>query len=106
MNPLPLKHGLLENIGNLTFKEAYEKTGRVLNINVTGSEKYSHDVLLNHLTAPNVLVWSAVWASCGLPFILGPVGLFCKDSTDKVYPFTEGHGRKFIDGSIGGDIPF
>ena len=48
------------NIGDLTFQEAYEKTGRVLNITVVSSDNRHGSRLLNYLTAPHVLVWSGI----------------------------------------------
>ena len=53
------------NVGELTFEEAYNRTKRVLNITVATSESTGSSVpnLLNYLTAPNVLIWSAALAS-------------------------------------------
>jgi TAG lipase/steryl ester hydrolase/phospholipase A2/LPA acyltransferase len=98
---------MLENVGDLTFEEAYKKTGRILNISVTNYGKHhDHNLTLNYVSAPNVLIWSAVAASCGLPVILGAIELYCKDSNGKVFKYCETSSRKFIDGSVGGDIPF
>ena len=41
----------------------------------------AEELLLNHLTTPNVLVRSAVVASCSLPGILRPSKLLSKVST-------------------------
>jgi TAG lipase/lysophosphatidylethanolamine acyltransferase len=46
---------LRDNIGDLTFEEAYEKTGRVLNITISTSGGSGVPNLLNYLTAPNVV---------------------------------------------------
>jgi predicted acylesterase/phospholipase RssA len=35
--------------------------------------------LLNYLTYPNVLIWSAAVASCAIPGVFNPVELFAKD---------------------------
>lgn len=53
------------NVGEMTFEEAYNRTKRVLNITVATSESTGSSVpnLLNYLTAPNVLIWSAALAS-------------------------------------------
>jgi predicted acylesterase/phospholipase RssA len=93
-----------DNIGDLTFQEAYDNTGWILNITVTGYGDHDNYRLLNYLTAPNVLVWSAVCASCAIPYIYGPVDLYCKNENSKVVPYIPG-GRKFIDGSVGADLP-
>lgn len=47
--------------------------------------------LLNYLTAPNVLVWSAALASCAIPGVYAPVELMKKDEkTGKLSPYMEG----------------
>lgn len=65
----------------MTFKEAYEKTGIILNISVTDSwhEKCR---LLNYMNAPNVFIWSAAIASCSLPFVLSPSRIYAKTHDD------------------------
>lgn len=55
-----LREALRENIGDVTFQEAYNRTRRILNITVSTSGMFEMPRLLNYLTAPNVLVWSAV----------------------------------------------
>ena len=55
-----LKAALRDNIGDMTFREAYNRTRRILNITVSTSGMFEMPRLLNYLTAPNVLVWSAV----------------------------------------------
>ena len=66
-----LKHGALFDIANLvrvmkrllgsmTFQEAYNRTRRILNICVTAAGMYELPRLLNYVTAPNVIIWSAV----------------------------------------------
>ena len=75
-----LKDFLKDNLGDMTFQEAFDKFGYILNITVTGTGEYDEDRLLNYLTAPNVMIWSACAASCAIPFIYGATSLFCKDS--------------------------
>lgn len=53
--------------GSLTFKEAYERTGRVFNVSVIPSDAHSPAKLLNYITAPNCVIWSAVLASAAIP---------------------------------------
>ncbi len=66
-----LKHGALydishltrvmrELLGDLTFQEAYNRTRKILNICVSSASLYELPRLLNYVTAPNVLIWSAV----------------------------------------------
>jgi TAG lipase/steryl ester hydrolase/phospholipase A2/LPA acyltransferase len=49
-----------EMLGDLTFQEAYNRTRRILNICVSSASLYELPRLLNYVTAPNVLIWSAV----------------------------------------------
>lgn len=90
--------------GSLTFKEAYTKTGRALNISVVPSDRHSPTILLNHLTAPNCLIWSAILASAAVPGILNPVVLMAKDRSGNIKPHNLG-GSRFKDGSLREDIP-
>ena len=63
---------LEELLGDLTFLEAYEKTGRVLNVVVCSANADEPARVLNYLTAPQVLVWSAVAASSSFPGLFPP----------------------------------
>jgi len=83
-----------DNIGDITFQEAYDKTGWILNITVTGHGEHDGYRLLNYLTAPNVLVWSAIAASCGIPYLYGPVDLYCKNEQNEISPYVS--GSKFL----------
>ncbi len=53
-------------------QEAYQRTGRIINITVSSTQPLELPLLLNYLTAPDVLVWSASCASCALPFLYEP----------------------------------
>ena len=50
-----LADAIRQNIGDITFQEAFEKTGRVLNIPVASTKKFEFPRTLNYLTAPNVV---------------------------------------------------
>ena len=69
-------------IGDWTFAEAFARTQRHVTISVSHSSlagyKGAEELLLNHLTTPNVLIRSAVVASCSLPGILKPSHLLSK----------------------------
>lgn len=52
--------------GSLTFLEAFKKTGKVLNVSVIPSDKHSPSKLLNYLTAPDCIIWSALLASAAV----------------------------------------
>lgn len=52
-------------MGDMTFEEAYRKTGRILCITLSSTTKRAPPILVNYITAPNVLISSAVVASAG-----------------------------------------
>ncbi|PNS21464.1 hypothetical protein CAC42_1243 [Sphaceloma murrayae] len=89
--------------GSLTFAEAYERTGRILNVSCVPSDPHSPTILANYLTAPDCVIWSAVLASAAVPGILNPVVLMRKRKDGKLEPFSFGH--KWKDGSLRTDIP-
>ncbi|KAK7554925.1 hypothetical protein IWX50DRAFT_630568 [Phyllosticta citricarpa] len=75
------------NVGDLTFEEAYAKTKRVLNITVSTSSGGIPNVL-NYLTAPNVLIWSAAIASnASNASPEHPTHLLCKDESGNIVPW-------------------
>eukprot|EP00041_Stephanoeca_diplocostata_P035657 m.1265554 g.1265554 ORF g.1265554 m.1265554 type:complete len:597 (-) comp24737_c0_seq35:3304-5094(-) len=104
-----LKHGVLMdinvlarfcevNIGDLTFQEAFDKTGRIINITVPETKGVDgNSRLLNYITAPNVLVWTAACASCEMPVFYGAFPLRYKDEhgtihvRDRTPTHVEGH---------------
>ncbi|KAL4868167.1 hypothetical protein BDV12DRAFT_209367 [Aspergillus spectabilis] len=76
------------NLGDLTFEEAYAKSKRILNITVATSGRSGTPNLLNYLTAPNVLIWSAAVASNATNnSLLPPVTIYCKDETGSIVPW-------------------
>lgn len=103
LNNEAFKQFIQDNTFNLTFYEAYKKTGLKINITVTGSI-YQKTRLCNFNTTPNVYLWSAALASCSLPYIYIPFELVYKhQQNDSVFEYDQ--GRKFTDGSIGCDLP-
>ncbi|KAL8952468.1 MAG: hypothetical protein Q9222_001630 [Ikaeria aurantiellina] len=56
--------------GSTTFREAYERTGRILNVSCVPADPHSPTILTNYLTAPDCVIWSAVLASAAVPGIL------------------------------------
>ena len=89
--------------GSMTFREAYLRTGRILNVTCVPSDPHSPTILANHLTAPDCVIWSAVLASAAVPGILNPVVLMKKDRNGRLSPYSFGH--KWKDGSLRTDIP-
>ncbi|KAH8105837.1 patatin-domain-containing protein [Cristinia sonorae] len=89
--------------GSMTFKEAYMRTGRILNISVIPADRHSPTKLLNYMTAPDTLIWTAVLASAAVPGILNPVVLMQKLKDGSIVPWS--WGSKWKDGSLRVDIP-
>ena len=92
--------------GDVTFGEAYRHTRRVVSICVTcrGKSSGSHPRLLNYLTSPDVLLWSAVQASCALPGLMPSVELMAKNA-DTGLEVSFLPGQAVADGSINADLP-
>ncbi|KAI8659195.1 hypothetical protein LRP88_05757 [Fusarium phalaenopsidis] len=92
-------------MGDMTFQEAYNRTRRILNICVSTASMYELPRLLNYVTAPNVMIWSAVAASCSVPLVFNASPLLVKD------PITGEHlpwnptPQRWIDGSVDNDLP-
>ncbi|KAF8974528.1 acyl transferase/acyl hydrolase/lysophospholipase [Flammula alnicola] len=89
--------------GSMTFKEAYMRTGRILNISVIPADRHSPTKLLNYMTAPDTVIWSALLASAAVPGILNPVVLMQKLKDGSIVPWS--WGSRFKDGSLRVDIP-
>lgn len=95
--------------GDMTFLEAYQLSGKVLNVSVTRSQQEGmpsdRHVLLNYVTAPDVVIWSAVSASCALPGLFTAVQLIEKPALGggTFAPYLP--GELWCDGSIAQDIP-
>ncbi|CCM01576.1 uncharacterized protein FIBRA_03636 [Fibroporia radiculosa] len=89
--------------GSMTFREAYMRTGRILNISVVPADRHSPTKLLNYMTAPDTVIWSALLASAAVPGILNPVVLMQKLKDGSIVPWS--WGSKFKDGSLRVDIP-
>ncbi|CAR29678.1 hypothetical protein ZYGR_0AD03620 [Zygosaccharomyces rouxii] len=101
-----LVHTMVSFLGDLTFREAYNRTGRILNITVSPASLFEQPRLLNNLTAPNVLIWSAVCASCSLPGIFPSSPLYEKDpKTGEAREWGGSSSVKFVDGSVDNDLP-
>jgi predicted acylesterase/phospholipase RssA len=90
-------------MGDMTFEEAYQKTGRLFCITVSATTKKAPPVLLNHLSAPNVTLASAVVASAAVPGFIPPVKLQYKMPNGEVRESVR--DQTYFDGSIDSDIP-
>lgn len=92
------------NVGNFTFQEAFDRTGRILNIVVTPLNSSDPPRLLNYLTAPHVMVWSAAVASSSLPGVFEANRLVVKEA-DGWERYESGGKQAFSDGSMEQDLP-
>jgi NTE family protein len=101
--PDEVRRRLAELIPDLTFREAWEVSGRHLNVSVAPAEKHQNGRLLNAITAPNVLIREAVLASCAVPGVFPPVMLMARDDDGKRVPYQP--DRRWVDGSVTHDIP-
>ncbi|KAK7416078.1 Lipase 5 [Neonectria magnoliae] len=97
---------VMRNLTNdMTFQEAYNRTRRILNICVSTASVYELPRLLNYVTAPNVMIWSAVAASCSVPLVFSASPLLVKDpATGDHLPWNPSPQR-WIDGSVDNDLP-
>ncbi|KAF4512575.1 hypothetical protein G6O67_001695 [Ophiocordyceps sinensis] len=78
------------NVGDLTFEEAYNRSKRILNITVATEGQGGVPTLLNYITAPNVLIWTAAIASnASSPSLYGrrKVMILCKDAGGNIVPW-------------------
>ncbi|OIW22695.1 patatin-domain-containing protein, partial [Coniochaeta ligniaria NRRL 30616] len=92
-------------LGDITFQEAYNRTRRICNICVSSPSIYELPRLLNYVTAPNVMIWSAVAASCSVPLVFNAASLLVKDpATGEHMPWNPTPER-WIDGSVDNDLP-
>jgi TAG lipase/steryl ester hydrolase/phospholipase A2/LPA acyltransferase len=94
-----------EILGDMTFQEAYNRTRRILNICVSSASVYELPRLLNYITAPNVMIWSAVAASCSVPLLFSAAPLLVKNPiTGENTPWNP-TPQRWIDGSVDNDLP-
>lgn len=105
---IDIKHliRVMKNIlGDMTFQEAYNRTRRILNICVSSASIYELPRLLNYITAPNVMIWSAVAASCSVPVLFSAAQLLVKNPiTGENTPWNP-TPQRWIDGSVDNDLP-
>lgn len=110
------RRAVIDTVGSYTFQEAFDRTGRIINITVAPRNNYDPPRLLNYLTAPHVCVWSAAVASCALPGVFDSSPLIVKESSGIFRPEHEwtrqgaldgeaGMVQSYTDGSLESDLP-
>ncbi|KAK6200509.1 acyl transferase/acyl hydrolase/lysophospholipase [Scheffersomyces amazonensis] len=101
-----LKQTMLGFLGDLTFREAYNRSGKILNITVSPTSIHESTRLLNYLTAPHCLIWSAVCASCSLPGVFPSTSIYEKNPrTGEIREWNSDTSAKYVDGSVDNDLP-
>ncbi|KAI5959091.1 TGL5 [Candida pseudojiufengensis] len=101
-----LQETMIGFLGDLTFREAYNRTGKILNITVSPASLHEQTRLLNYITAPNCLIWSAVCASSSLPGVFPSSSVYEKNTkTNEIHEWNNDESMKFVDGSVDNDLP-
>lgn len=99
-----LKKFLIENLGDVTFEEAYRTSGLDINVAVAPFDASQEDArIMNKYTSPDLLVWSAVLASCAVPILFPPVRLISKRYDGVHTPYLA--NTRWVDGSVRSDFP-
>jgi len=98
-----LERQLRAGIVDLTFAEAFEKSGRVLNISVSPTRRRQKPRVLNHRTAPDVLIIEACMASAAVPGLFKPVTLKRRTASGRSVAYLP--TEQWSDGSLTGDVP-
>jgi len=74
-------------------------------LQLMGRSIYELPRLLNYISSPNVIIWSAVAASCSVPFLFTPASILAKDPlTGEPVPWNPSP-QLWIDGSVDNDLP-
>lgn len=90
-------------VPDLTFAEAFQKTGIAINISISPAELHQTSRLMNAITSPDVHLRSAVAASCAVPGIYPPIALTAKNRQGKTQAYLP--GSRWVDGSVSDDVP-
>ena len=98
-----LLESIIANVGSATFSEAFQRSGRILNITVSPTRTHQKPRVLNYMTAPNVLVEYAVLASCAVPLLFPPVALQARGADGRPVPYMS--TETWIDGAMRSDLP-
>ncbi|MEH6584292.1 MAG: DUF3336 domain-containing protein [Halioglobus sp.] len=98
-----LEASIAQFIPDMTFQQAFAKTGRTMNVSVAPAETHQTSRLLNAITSPSVLMRSAVMASAAVPGIFPAVTLQALDSHGERQDYLP--SRKWVDGSVSDDLP-
>jgi NTE family protein len=101
---LTVKQLALDSFCNdMTFQEAYEHTGRYINVSIASADRHHTSRLMNAITSPNVYVRSAIDASSSVPGLVPPVRLHAKGADGRPKPYLP--SQRWVDGSVAQDLP-
>lgn len=104
MQQRDLRQFINDLIPDLTFQQAWERTGCNINISISPAEIHQNSRLLNAVTAPHVMIRTAVLASAAVPGVFPPVGLEARNEQGEKQPYLP--NRKWVeDGSVSEDMP-
>ncbi len=103
MDQSQLRRALEKNIPDLTFGEAHQRSGRIVNITVSPAGLNQPPRLLNYLTFPYLYLHEAILASCAVPVLFPPVMLMTQDEHDSRVPYMP--LLRWNDGSLKSDLP-
>ncbi|RMZ79218.1 hypothetical protein DV738_g3528, partial [Chaetothyriales sp. CBS 135597] len=106
-DPTHLNNVLYDLLQDITFQEAYNKTRRILNVTVSRLEN-TEPTVLNYLTAPHVVIRTAVVASCAVPWIYPAARIYEKRKRPggkELVPWKGDAGQLYVDGSLDHDVP-
>lgn len=103
MDERQLLEHIVANVGSMTFAEAYQHSGRILNITVSPTRTHQKPRLLNYLSAPDVLIEYAALASCAVPLLFPSVALQARGADGRQVPYMR--TETWIDGALHGDVP-
>lgn len=92
-------------LGDLTFQEAYNRTRRVLNICISPACLRDIPAVLNYVNSPDMMIWSAVAASCAVPGVFEASEPQVKTGPNGETKPWRDDGAMCIDGSVENDVP-
>lgn len=98
-----LKSFLVANLGDVTFEDAVRTSGLHINIAVAPHDTSQQARIMNSFASPDLLVWSAVLASCAVPVLFPPVRLTSKRHDGQHTPYMA--TTRWVDGSVRSDFP-
>ncbi len=98
-----LEDSMAKFIPELTFEEAFQKTGRAINISISPARMNHESRMLNATSSPNVYVRKGVLASTAVPGLFPPVTLVAKNYNGEPQPYNP--SRQWVDGTLSNDLP-